>query len=132
MIVEKEDMEIYTDIPENILKFISEHNGVNLAININRADCDDGYAHIIHHSIVISQLTRTCHHCGYDQLWAPDDTNSRCQRHQYGSWRYDVVFMWTKEGNWRTLEECFEEWLELNRDTYKPCIKKEYGRFGWA
>ena len=111
-------MKIIQDIhiPDSIARWIEQHDGVNLSININSASSDYGYAHMVYHTVSISILTRTCNRCGYDPLWNPDDTDSKCIRHTYNSPRYDKVFCWNAFRNPNTLEEAFNHWLELNKE----------------
>lgn len=121
------------EIPDNIAKWLTEHNGANFSININSADQMNGYAHIIFYSVIISMLTRTCHNCGYDPIWRPDDEDSKCQRHSYNNWRYDVVFAYSPRGTKLTLEKAFDKWLDLQPKEYaydKPMVKMEYGKIG--
>ncbi len=119
-------------IPENIVKYLKENDGVNLAVNWNSAGADYGYAHTIWHNVVITKLTRTCQRCGYDPLWKPDDTNSKCLRHSFGEWRYDVIFSWSQEGNDESLEECFDEWMKYQpKKWYDPAIKVLFGRYSY-
>lgn len=121
------------EIPENIIKYIKEHNGTNLEIDYNHADADHGYAHNIFHTVALSMLTRTCHNCGYDVIWNPDDKESHCGRHSYNNWRYDEVFVWSEYQNSITLEEAFNMWLSAQLDVwYKPVVKKTFGQIGWG
>lgn len=120
------------EMPENMAKYLKEHDGVNVAVNFNSASADYGYAHILHKSVVMSKLTRTCQRCEYDQLWKPDDAESKCQRHSYGAYRYDTVFAYSEEENPLSLEVCFDAWLEAQPEKYnEPCKKILFGRFGW-
>lgn len=123
-------------LPQNILDFIRRFDGVNVSINYNSASANHGYAHCLFISVSISMLTRTCHRCGYDSLHNPDDTESKCGRHTYNSWRYDVVFSWTQNENNKTLEECFNEWFAVNHDRFKqekcvPIKIMDFGYRGW-
>lgn len=119
-------------IPDNIAKWIKEHDGVNLSINFNSASADSGYAHMLWHTVQISMLTRTCNRCGYDRLWRPDDRESKCQRHTYNAWRYDTVFTWSEFQNSTTLEDAFNKWLEAQPDKYDaPVVKMCFGQMGW-
>lgn len=119
-------------IPDNIAKYLDEHDGVNFSYSINRADGDYGYAHMTWYTAVLSILTRTCIHCGYDHLWHPNDDDSKCKRHTYGTWRYDPVFAWSKNDSKLTLEEAFEVW-ESNqmRPWGEPVRKMVFGRTSW-
>ncbi len=119
-------------IPDNIAKWITQHDGVNLSINFNSASADSGYAHMLWHTVTISMLTRTCNRCGYDTLWNPDDSESKCIRHTYNSWRYDTVFVWSEFQNPLSLEVAFEEWKNKQSDKYgAPIVKITYGQTGW-
>ena len=120
-------------IPPKIEKYIEEHDGVALVISINSASADAGYAHLIHTAIELKELTRTCHRCGYDPCWNPDDSESKCARHTYGAERYDTVFSYSPTKNDRSLAECFDEWLSLQDKTgYGKRILKSYGKYGWS
>ena len=119
------------EIPKNIQRYIKENDGVNLAININSAAGDYGYAHVIWITYVISKLTRTCNRCGYDVIWNPDDSESKCQRHTYDAYRYDDVFIYSEKDNDKSLEEAFEEWESQNRNPYKPIKRMTFGRVSW-
>ena len=116
------------DIPDNIEKWIEKHDGVNLSVNVNPASTDYGYAHIKHLTVTISMLTRTCHHCGYDQIWNPDDSESKCRRHTYGIWRYDPVFEWTSNDGWTTLKTAFDVWLskQTHDNGWNPIVKMRF------
>lgn len=119
-------------IPENIAKYISEHDGVNLSVNYNSAGADDGYSHMIWHTVVMTRITRTCSRCGYDPLWNPDDTNSKCMRHSYGAYRYDEVFAWSPIENDETLAQCFDQWIDQQPTRWDdPTVKMSFGRFGY-
>ena len=119
-------------IPKNIATWIEEHDGVNVSVNFNSASGDYGYGHIIWHSVIISMLTRTCTRCGYDELWKPDDSESKCLRHTYNSYRYDEVFAWSGNDSQIGLEDAFNEWLDKQPSLYyKPAVKMVYGRLGW-
>lgn len=120
------------EMPQNIERYLKEHDGVNVAVNFNSASADYGYAHCIHKSVVMSKLTRTCNRCGYDPLWNPDDTESKCNRHSYGAYRYDTVFSFSEEDNPLSLKICFDAWLRAQPEQYdKPCKYISFGRFGW-
>jgi hypothetical protein len=125
------------NIPDNILKWITEHDGVNLKVDINSASADYGYAHVMHVTVIISMLTRTCNHCGYDQIWKPDDSNSKCRRHTFGAWRYDPVFTWRSKSYGgdmlQTLESAFDTWLskQTHDKGWNPIIKMDFGETGW-
>lgn len=123
----------HIDIPDNIAKYIAEHNGVNLNINVNSTDADYEYAHIIWYTVTLSKLTRTCHRCGYDPVWNPDDSNSKCLRHTYNNWRYDTVFAWGHMGNSSlSLEEAFNAWLRSQpASEYQPTKKMIFGQVGF-
>lgn len=111
-------------MPENMKKWIRCHDGVNLSVNWNAASADCGYAHHLFKSVVLSMLTRTCHRCGFDEVWNPDDSQSKCQRHSYNAWRYDEVFVWADEDNNISLDEAFERWKEANpRESAADCLK---------
>ena len=103
------------DIPDCIFEFVKQHDGCNLQININSADGFNGYAPLIHYSVYLYMLTKTCNRCGYDPLWTPEkDENSTCGRHTYSNKRYDLVFSWySLPGNKQpyTLENAFNVWL---------------------
>ena len=75
----------HIDIPDNIAEYIEDRDGINVSININKADGDYGYAHKTWYSVVLSRITRTCNRCGYDPLWKPNDDDSKCLRHTYNS-----------------------------------------------
>ena len=118
------------EIPKNIIEYLSNHNGCNLQVNLNHADADYGYAHRLLISVVISHLTRTCNRCGFDVIWNPDDTESKCGRHTYGAYRYDEVFAWSPLKCSMTLEEAFNDWLiSQSKDYRKPIVLKTYGEF---
>mgnify|MGYP006988923739 CR=1 FL=1 len=121
-------------IPDNVDRWANEHNGVNIAVNYNFVDGESGYAHMLFRSVVISQITRHCNRCGYDPLWNPDDSNSKCLRHTYSTWRYDDVFAWTDNANPLSLEECFDLWLSQQPTEHewdKPAKEMTFGQFGW-
>ncbi len=122
----------HIDIPDNIADYVKTHNGTNLSFNINYATSNEGYAHIIFYTVVLSKLTRTCNRCGYDPLWKPNDDNG-CKRHTYNNWRYDDVFVWSKFRNAVSLEKAFDEWLKSQPIRYdKPCKKMMFGQIGWS
>lgn len=122
----------HIDIPDNIAEYIDRHDGVNLNINFNNASADHGYGHMLWHTISISLLTRTCHRCGYDVIWNPNDSESKCQRHSYNNWRYDDVFIWSEFRNEMTLEEAFDKWLSEQPKRYDQPVKKMvFGKIGW-
>lgn len=126
-------MNINFSLPENIASWLVRNDGVNVSINLNNASADYGYGHMIWYTVVISMLTRTCHRCGYDRLWNPDDSESKCIRHSYNSERYDEVFAWSAFGNPLSLDEAFDIWQkEQGEYGYKPIVKKMFGRFGWG
>lgn len=116
------------EMPQNIERYLKEHDGVNVAVNFNSASADYGYAHILHKSVVMSKLTRTCNRCGYDPLWKPDDSESKCLRHTYGASRYDPVFSYSYTKNPLSLEECFDIWLDRQGEV---CEYIGFGKFGW-
>ena len=121
-------------IPDNISRWANGKNGVNIAVNYNFVDGCNGYAHMLFRSVVISQITRHCNRCGYDPLWHPDDSKSKCLRHTYSTWRYDPVFSWTDNQNNLSLEECFDYWLSLQpkeNEWNKPAVDMDFGQFGW-
>ena len=120
-------------IPDNIARYIEQHKGVNLAINFNSVSADYGYVHDIHHTVVLSVLTRTCNRCGYDPLWKPDDSESKCIRHTYGRWRYDDVFVWSADTNDLSLEKCFAIWekRDQERKYNEPANHMIFGKIGW-
>ena len=122
----------HIDIPDNIAEYIEAHDGINLSININNADGDYGYAHVIWYSVVLSRLTRTCNRCGYDPLWKPNDDDSKCIRHTYNSWRYDEVFVWSPTGNNLSLEEAFDIWWQSQPTSWDQPVKQmTFGQIGW-
>ena len=123
----------HIDIPDNIAKYIAEHNGVNLNINVSSTDADYGYAHIIWYTVTLSKLTRTCHRCGYDPVWNPDDSNSKCLRHTYNNWRYDAVFTWGHMGSPSiSLEEAFDVWLRSQpASEHQPTKEMTFGQIGF-
>ena len=107
----------YSYIPNDIFEFLRRHDGCNLSINFNNASTVSGYGHIVWCSVQLSMITRTCCRCGYDPLWHPDDTESKCIHHTYDNQRYDDVFIWKamlKEGriNISSLEKAFNTWLK--------------------
>ena len=125
-------LEIKNVLPLNVLRYVEENDGTSIAININSASADYGYAHVIHKSVVISRLTRTCHHCGYDPLWKPDDSESKCRRHIYSTFRYDTVFTWTPNQCDLSLKDAFDQFLKAQPQKYgSPCIRKDFGKIGW-
>lgn len=117
-------------LPDNIMGWLKEHYGANVSINVNSTDGLNGYGQLMHYSVHVSMLTRTCHRCGYDRLWKPDDSESKCQRHTYNSWRYDDVFVWRDRKSKASLKEEFEKWLTKNRDRKDgPMVQMVYGEF---
>lgn len=119
-------------IPDNIAKWIKEHDGVNLSINFNSASADHGYAHMIWHNVVISMIDRHCNRCGYDILFNPDDSESRCLRHTYSPWKYEDVFVWSEFQNPLSLEESFTIWLENQTDkAFQPVKRMTFGQLGF-
>ena len=125
----REQMKQDIHIPDNIAKWIKEHDGVNLSINFNSASADYGYAHVIWHNVVISMITRHCIHCGYDELFSPEYFESKCRRHTYTPWEYVDVFTWNEDCNPLSLEECFNIWLEQN--TGHPIKEMRFGNGTW-
>lgn len=119
------------EIPNNIVQYIYRNDGVNLSVNINSAATISGYGRMIFCTYVLSKITRTCHRCGYDPLWNPDDTESKCIRHTYDGYRYDEVFAYSPDDEGRSLEECFEEWLSKNNNPNKPAERMIFGRTGF-
>ena len=119
-------------IPQNIEKWLKDHDGVNLSINFNNASADCGYAHIMWLTVEISMLNRRCNRCGYDLLWNPDDRDSKCLRHTYDAWHYDTVFAWCANHNEQTLSEAFDEWEKSQPKAWMQPVKRLYsGTFGW-
>lgn len=122
----------HIDIPDNIANYISQHNGSAINITISNASANHGYAHIMWYVVRVSILTRTCHRCGYDVIWNPDDSESKCQRHSYDAWRYDDVFIWSDQFPHLSLEEAFDDWLSAQPTGYMlPMKRKVYGKIGW-
>ena len=120
-------------LPKNMIDYIRQHNAVNLQINFNHADADYGYGHMIYISVILSHLTRTCNRCGYDEIWNPDDSESKCLRHTYDKPHYDSVFIWNSYKNPWSLRAAFENWLNLQPPencSEKPMVFKVYGKFG--
>lgn len=122
-------------IPENMIRYLREHDGVNITINYNHADADHGYAHVTWRTVVLSRLTRHCNNCGYDPLWNPDDSESRCGHHVYSTWHYDPVFVWGDMGGTRDkLEKCFELWEKeqpKENEYRKPAKYMSFGKTRW-
>ena len=118
------------DIPDNVAEYIEAHDGINLNVNINNSDGDYGYAHMTWYSVSISRITRTCQRCGYDPLWKPNDDDSKCLRHRYGSWRYDRVFVWSPYNNELGLEDAFNVWLESQSNAEAVKYMK-FGQIGF-
>lgn len=115
-------------IPDNIRDYLDDHYGVALDISIDSTDALNGYGEIHHEVVKICELTRTCRNCGYDPLWHPDDSKSKCKRHSYGSERYDVVFVWSPYHCNLSLEDAFDIWLEAQyHEEYAPVVKCEFG-----
>lgn len=115
-------------IPENIVKWLEKQDGANLSVNFNSVSANGGYSHIVRWYIEISMLTRTCNRCGYDSLWNPDDSNSKCLRHTYEKPRYDVVFSWMPTRFQWSLEEAFDKWLkEQPKEYWKPTKRMNFG-----
>ena len=119
-------------IPDNIVKFLKERNGVNLQINYNSISADMGYVHQLSHTVRLLMLTRTCSRCGYDPVWKPDDSESKCIRHTYGSWRYDRVFAWEENSEGLSLEECFEAWEAMQSKREDEPVKSLSIVKGWG
>lgn len=124
------------EIPENIAQYIESHNRTKLSININHADGDSGYVHMIWHTVALGIATRTCNRCGYDPLWNPNAENSQCIRHVYNKWRYDDVFVWSSEQNKLSLKDAFDGWLLLQpkgqpESSDYPMKKITFGKIGW-
>lgn len=121
-------------IPDNIRDWIRQRDGVNLAINYNSASADYGYAHIIHHSVVISMLNRHCNNCDYDELWSPNDENSKCARHTYSKAKYEPIFVWSPKGNLLSLEMCFSIFAKKyeSRKWNEAVQYMGFGELGWT
>ena len=125
-------MRQHIDIPDNIAKYVDERDGIALNITLNNAFADDGYAHVHWYFVRLSMLTRTCHHCGYDRLWKPNDDDSKCIRHVYDNWRYDDVFVWSDCNNPLSLEEAFDVWLAAQPKSWSEPVKMmTFGQMGW-
>lgn len=122
-------------IPDNLARYVEQHIGVNLSANFNSVAADAGYAHDVFHTVVLSVMTRTCNRCGYDPVWNPDDSESKCGRHTYNGWRYDEIFVWSERRNSDSLEESFAKWEKENEAHEKgmtvPAKRIIYGKLGW-
>ena len=116
------------EIPDRIANYVRSMCGCNLQVNYNETDALNGYGGIQHVSVYIQMLTRRCSRCGYDEIWNPDDRQSKCNRHTLQPGRYDDVFVWKPECR-RPLESCFDEWLSLQPTEYEwpsPMIMRRY------
>ena len=100
------------EIPDRIIDYVESKCGCNLQINYNVTDGVNGYGQIVHYSVHISILTRTCNRCGYDPLWNPRGWESKCFHHSYNHERYDDVFVWSGACG-KTLERCFDDWVNM-------------------
>lgn len=122
-------------IPQNIAKYIADHDGSVIELSICHADADDGYAHVLWPAVSVKRLTRTCIHCGYDPIWSPDDSNSRCRRHAYNSWRYDTVFSWSGPNKTdQDLASAFDTWQQAQPSNgyVNPVKYMRFGQFDWS
>lgn len=123
--------ECFAGLPENICEWLRQNDGVNVSVNFCSASANCGYTHRILKTVVISMLTRTCVRCGYDPLWNPDDTESKCLRHTYNPYRYDDVFAWEEHKDANSLEDDFSKWLDANpKNCEKPMVTMLCGSLG--
>ena len=109
------------NIPKNISEFLNAHDGSKLSINLNSAKYLNYDGHIMLCSFHLSIITRTCNRCGHDLLWHPE--RDECNRHTYGNFHYDDVFIWkaiVKDDRIDTssLERAFDIWLKANPAPY--------------
>lgn len=128
--IEEMKMAREVHIPDNILEFIQSHDGVNLSINLSSASANLGYGHMFFYTVVISMFTKTCGNCGYDIIWKPELWESKCNRHRYGSERYDTVFAWSSKNDGISLGKAFDDWMK-NQKKNKAIKYKLYGQFGF-
>lgn len=119
------------DIPENICSWLRRQDGANVSVIFNSSSANCGYGHRILKYVAISRLTRTCVRCGYDPLWNPDDSESKCVRHTYNPWRYDDVFVWEDGTNANPLEADFSRWMDAQPErSDKPVVTMICGNLG--
>lgn len=114
-------------IPKNLAEYIDRHDGACVVVAFNNASAQYGYAHLMHTTVKLELLTRTCNNCGYDEIWHPELWESKCLRHSYGNYRYDTVFAWRAERSDVTLERAFDIWVEN-----QPKQGVEYMSFGFG
>lgn len=118
-------------IPANMAEYIRTYHGANLSINFNHVDALNGYGGVLYCTVELSCITRTCRRCGYDLLWKPDDIDSKCLRHAYGSWRYDTVFAYSPVDNELSLEDAFAIWLKAQpASAFQPRKQMMFGKVG--
>ncbi len=125
------------EIPQNIIEWCEQSGeNFNLQINYNNCVAANGYAQILFPSVRLMMYTRTCHRCGYDEIWNPIyDTGcaSKGCRHSYGAWRYDTVFQWTPCDTKLTLESAFAQWEEAQpKEEGKAVVRMTFGRHGFT
>lgn len=107
-------------IPDNISNYIDHHHGVALVVSLNATDAVNGYGHQLHTVYELKHLTRTCHRCGYDEIWHPELWGAHGDgRHTYGNYRYDTVFRYKQGDKKPTLEQAFNLWLEAQPTEYE-------------
>ena len=122
----------FVDIPDIIAEYIGMYHGINLQFNINQVDVVNGYGAAVYPSVKILKYKVACNNCDYDSLWHPDDSESKCGHHTYGTKRYDTIFYWTPLGTDLTLEEAFEIWLKAQPEENewdKPVKYMSFGNF---
>ena len=122
-------------IPGNIRSYVESIDGAALVISFCETSGLNGYGSMMMPCVEVKRLTRTCHRCGYDPLWKPNDDDSHCGHHSYDGWRYDTVFAWTDIRNSVSLEEAFERFLQAQPPENRydlPVVSMFSGRFKWG
>lgn len=110
------------NLPDNFAAYCSEHY-CNVQINVCLTDVECGYGERISGNIKIMLPYKECTRCGYHSLWNPDDTESKCLRHNYKR-GYDTVFCYDIENrNHISLEQAFDVFLKEQKEGNSP-IKK--------
>lgn len=113
------------NLPQNMIDYFHSYNA-NLQININHTDALNGYGSFLHSNIVLMRLGRKCDRplCDYHSLFCPneDDTSKHfCGHHRYVP-IYEVVFSY-EVGSEKTLEEAFQEFLDMQGRKYYDPVK---------
>lgn len=99
-------------LPDNLAAYCGQHY-CNIQMNICLTDVECGYGERISGNVALMMPYKKCRRCGYHTLWNPDDTESKCNRHNYDR-GYDTVFSYDIENRYHnfSLEQAFDMFLK--------------------